>query len=571
MQSRFGLLVVVLSLSFVISCGSGSGDDTSGEISGLALPDGIEKASEVITETLLQNHVTILGGDEMEGRGPGSDGDRRARRYLTEQMQRIGLQPAFPNGAWEQPLTIVGVTGHVPDTWVFSSKEGSSLALALGADYVGGAGRQEAETTIENAPVVFVGYGIEAPEENWNDFKDADLEGAILLMLNDDPDWDEGLFGGDRKLWYGRWDYKYISAARRHAAGAIIIHTTPSAGYPWTVVQTGWTGEQFELVAGDEPRLGIQSWVTEDAAERLVAMAGLDLGDLVEKARSRDFKPVPLGMTTSIAFTTDIRPTETANVGGVLPGSDPKLADEFVVYSSHHDHFGFGEPDETGDRIYNGALDNGVAMAQNLAVAEAFAALPTAPRRSMLFLFVAAEEQGLLGSAFFANSGVFPPGKIAADINFELGNVWGKTRDVTVYGLGKSELDDLLRVAADLQGRTLTGETDVKAGWYYRSDHFSFARVGVPATWFKSGTDFIGRPDGWGEATYASWIENRYHKPSDEVTPEWVYDGLAEDARLAFTVGAAVATGDEMPRWYPGDEFEGARQRALAEVGAKGE
>ncbi|MEN8164007.1 MAG: M28 family peptidase, partial [Acidobacteriota bacterium] len=320
--------------------------------------------------------------------------------------------------------------------------------------------------------------------------------------------------------------------------------------------------------AGDEPRLGLCSWVTEDSARQLVGLSGHDLAQLIENARSRDFEPVELGITSSISFQTDVRPTETANVGGILPGSDPDLSEEYVVFSAHHDHFGIGEPDETGDRIYNGALDNGVAMAEALAVAEAFTTLPTPPRRSTLFLFVAAEEQGLLGSAYFARSGVIHPGKIAANVNFELGNVWGKTRDVTVYGLGKSDLDDLVRKAADLQGRVITGETDVKAGWFYRSDHFSFAREGVPATWFKSGTDFIGRPEGWGEATYASWIENRYHKPSDEVTAEWVFDGLAEDARLAFTVGASVAEKDQMPRWYPGDEFEATRKRALADAAA---
>jgi len=551
----------------VVGCGSGDSDQED-ETLGLSLPPGIENAAELITEDLLRNHVTILGGDGMEGRLPGSEGDRRARQYLANQMQRIGLQPAFKDGSWEQPLTLVGVTSHMPESWQFHAEDDTMLSLSLGNDFVGVAGGQTPQTMIENAPMVFVGYGIQAPEEDWNDFKDADLNGKILLMLNDDPDWDESLFGGDRKLWYGRWDYKYLSAARQGAAGAIIIHTTPSAGYPWTVVQTGWTGEQFELVAGDEPHLGVQSWVTGDSARKLVEMSGHDLDQLIEAARSREFEPVELGITTSISFQTEIRQTETANVGGILPGSDPNLADEFVVFSAHHDHFGIGEPDETGDRIYNGALDNGVAMASSLAVAEAFAALPTMTRRSALFLFVAAEEQGLLGSAYFAKSGVIHPGKFAANINFELGNVWGKTRDVTVYGLGKSNLDDLVRSAAEMQNRVVTGETDVKAGWFYRSDHFSFARAGIPATWFKSGTDFIDRPAGWGEATYASWIENHYHKPSDEVTPEWVYDGLAEDARLAFTVGTSVAERDQGPQWYPGDEFEATRQQALADAAA---
>jgi Zn-dependent M28 family amino/carboxypeptidase len=304
--------------------------------------------------------------------------------------------------------------------------------------------------------------------------------------------------------------------------------------------------------------------LTEDAARRLVALGGLDLDDLVQAARSREFRPVSLGAKTSIGFDTQIRQTETANVAGVLRGSDPELADEMVIYSAHHDHLGVGEPDETGDTIYNGALDNGVAMAQALAVARAFAARDEPPRRSVMVLFVGAEEQGLLGSKYFAANPSVPPGRIAADINFELGNVWGRTRDVIVYGKGKSTLEDLLAVEAERQGRHLTAEATLRAGWYYRSDQFSFARIGVPAIWFKSGTDFIDRPAGWGEQRYAEWIERHYHRPSDEVLDSWNYDGLVEDARLAYRLGLAVADADRMLEWYPGDEFEDERARALA-------
>jgi Zn-dependent M28 family amino/carboxypeptidase len=268
-------------------------------------------------------------------------------------------------------------------------------------------------------------------------------------------------------------------------------------------------------------------------------------------------------VTTSLEFTNDIRSTETANVAGVLRGRDPELADEVMVYSAHHDHFGIGEPDETGDTIYNGALDNGVAMSQALAVAGAFAELPERPRRSVLVFFPAAEEQGILGSKYFVESGAVHPGRMAANINFELGNVWGRTRDVMVYGLGKSELDDLVAAAAATQDRTIRAEQDVRAGWFYRSDQISFARVGVPATWFKSGVDFIGREPGWGEQQYADWIEFKYHSPADEVEADWNLEGLAEDARLAFMVGAAVTEADVTPTWYPGDEFADERAAAL--------
>lgn len=561
MRACFSALLVLGAV--LTGCGTKTPPPAATTTEELPLPPGAEAAAEQITEEDLLARVTALASDEMEGRGPGSEGDRRARRYLAQAMESLGLEPAFRGGAWEQPLTLVGVRSHVPETWEFLGSDGSVAAFRHDEEVVASAGRQQ-NAVIEDAPVVFVGYGINAPEQRWDDFKGTDLEGKVLLVLNDDPDWDEDLFAGERKLRYGRWDYKFESAAAQGAAAAIILHTTESAGYPWAVVQTGARGEEFELPAADQARLDVRAWITEAAARELVALSGHDLDELVASARSRDFAPLDLGVTTSLAVDADVRTTESANVGGILRGDD--LVDEIVIYSAHHDHFGRGAPDATGDRIYNGALDNGVAMAQALATARAFAGLPGPPRRSVMFLFVAAEEQGLLGSQYFATSGAVDPGKVAANVNFELGNVWGRTHDVTVYGRGKSELEDLLRVAAAGQERVLTGETDVRAGWFYRSDQFSFARVGIPAIWFKSGTDFIGRPEGWGEARYAEWIAEKYHRPGDEVEPAWVFDGLAEDARLAFLVGAAVATRDEMPRWRPGDEFEAVRERSLAEV-----
>jgi Zn-dependent M28 family amino/carboxypeptidase len=331
------------------------------------------------------------------------------------------------------------------------------------------------------------------------------------------------------------------------------------------VVLTGWSGEQFELPAGDEPRTQLKAWMTEEASRRLTEFAGHDLDALVEAARSRDFRPVPLGLTTSLDLAVELRETETANVGGILRGSDPGLAEEVVVLSAHHDYFGIGAPDETGDDIYNGALDNGVAMAQVLAVAEAFSALSQPPRRSVMAFFPAAEEQGLLGSKYYTEHSTIHPGKLAADINFELGNIWGRTKDVRIFGKGKSTLEDLLAELAAEQGRYVTEESTPRSGWYYRSDQFSFARIGVPAIWFKSGTDFIGRPEGWGEQQYAEWIENNYHRPSDEIEDSWNLDGLVEDALLGFRLALTVASAEEMPTWYPGDEFEDERLAALAE------
>jgi Zn-dependent M28 family amino/carboxypeptidase len=332
------------------------------------------------------------------------------------------------------------------------------------------------------------------------------------------------------------------------------------------VVRASNIGEQFELKAGNEPRTQFNGWLSWEGSQALARLGGHDLEALIEAARSRDFQPVALGVTASIDLTVDVTSKTTANVAGILHGSDPELGREMLVLSAHHDHFGIGEPDETGDVIYNGALDNGVAIAQTLAVAGAFAALPGPPRRSVLVLFPAVEEQGILGSRYFVDSGAVKPALLAANINIELGNVWGRTRDVIIYGKGKSELDDWLGEAARAQNRSTRGEQDVKAGWFYRSDQISFARAGVPAIWFKSGVDFIGREPGWGEQQYADWIEHKYHSPGDEVEDSWNLEGLAEDAQLAFRLAAAISEAQITPSWHAGDEFEAVRDAALAEL-----
>jgi Zn-dependent M28 family amino/carboxypeptidase len=527
-----------------------------------------ERATEVITEELLKRATTYLASDRLEGRAPGSRGDRLARKYLARWLGDLGFEAAAPGDSWEQPFDIVGITSHMPPQWAVESAAGRTIRLRFGEDYMAVSGLQQSEIGIDDAELVFVGYGITAPEESWDDFKGADLRGKILLMLNDDPDWDPELFAGERKLYYGRWNYKYESAARQGAAGAVIIHTTASAGYPWEVVRSSWSGEQFELPAGEGPRLGMQAWVTEESARRLVALGGDDLDSLIAAAKSRDFSPLPLGLRTSLRFSATLRTASTANVIGLLPGSDPLLSREVVIYSAHHDHLGIGEPDETGDRIYNGARDNAVAMAQALAVAEAFAMLPERPRRSLLFLFVAAEEQGLLGSRYFAANPTVHPGLMAADVNFELGNIWGRTRDVIIYGKGKSTLEQMLEELARAQGRGVSAEPDVRAGWFYRSDQFSFASIGVPAIWFQSGSDYVDRPAGWGERVHEEWIARRYHRPSDEIDESWNFEGLIEDSKLAFRLGLRVANDDCMPAWLAGDEFESLRREALLDAGA---
>ncbi len=524
-----------------------------------------EKAIEGITEELLIGIVEVLASDEYEGRGPATAGDKRTRRYLAQQLDAIGYLPAGDNGGWEQSFDIIGINATVPDQWSFTMGE-EELVLQRWDQFIAASGVQHATATIDAAEVVFVGYGIDAPEYDWNDFKGQDLNGKVLLIVNNDPDWDPGLFAGDTRLYYGRWDYKYATAAQQGAVGAIIIHTAPSAGYPWQVVQTSWTGEQFELPAGAESRLQVVSWVTEDAAQSLVSLAGKDLAELVESAKERTFRPVSLGVTTSLTFSNALSEVSTANVLGILPGSDPELADEVVIYTAHHDHLGIGVADDTGDTIYNGARDNAAGVAQVLAIANALQSLPQAPKRSIMILFVAAEEQGLLGSKYYAAHPTVHPGRIAANINYDGGNIWGKSRDVSYIGLGKSSLDGVVRTVAERQSRIVKPDLFPDRGMYYRSDQFSFAHIGVPAMYLGKPTDFVGRSADWGLQQIQEYEDVRYHQPGDELTDSWFFEGMVDDAVFGFWVGLMIANAAEMPSWTPGDEFEAARKAALAEL-----
>ena len=533
-----------------------------------ALPGAVEAAARsYLTRAALEGPIRFLSADLLEGRGPATRGDQLARLYLQTRLEGMGYQPAFANGAWQQPFDVVGIKGQFPKSWSFQGRS-ARVDLTWREDYIAVSGVQSESVAVDDAELVFVGYGIQAPEFRWDDFKGTNLAGRILVMMNNDPDWDPNLFAGKRRLYYGRWSYKYESAARQGAAAAIIIHTTPSAGYPWQVVQSSWGGEAFELPAGNEPRVRVKAWATEDAVRRLLQSDGYDLNKLVASARSRDFHPVPLGIRTSLAFTNKLSSVQTANVGGVLRGSDAKLAAQVVVLSAHHDHFGIGEPDASGDRIYHGAVDNASGCAQVLAVAQALAALPERPRRSVLALFVAGEERGLLGSRYYAEHPTFPAGRIAADINIDGGNIFGRTRDATSIALGKSSLDEIAARVAATQGRVVKGDQFPDRGYYYRSDQFSFARIGVPALFFDDGTDFVGRPPGWGREQIEQWELRKYHQPSDRLDDSWNFDGMIEDAQLAMLSAWLVAQADALPAWKPGDEFEAARKRALAAVGS---
>jgi Zn-dependent M28 family amino/carboxypeptidase len=554
-------LIACLGVTTLVIAGCGRSQTGSGreaETNTAAL----ETAATQITSDSLRDAVATLASDEFEGRAPGTAGDRRTRAFLAGRLEALGFRAGGPGGQWEQPFDVVGLTPRVPATWRFQGA--SSVELRSRDDFIAVSGVQAELASLDRAEVVFVGYGIEAPEHRWDDFKGADVRGKVLLMLNNDPDWDPSLFEGVRRLYYGRWTYKYESAARHGAAGAIIIHTTPSAGYPWQVVQSSWSGEQFELPTEGEQRVQIRAWTTEAAARRLVAAAGKSLDDLVAAARSRDFVPVPLGLRTSLTLRNTLTKAQTANVAGLLEGRDPELRREVVIFTAHHDHLGLGEPDSTGDRIYNGARDNATGCAQLLAIARALSGLPEKPRRSILMLFVAAEEQGLLGSQFYARHPTFAAGRIAANVNYDGAGIWGRTSDVTLIGLGKSSLDDVARAVAARQGLVLEGDQFPDRGFYYRSDQFSFAKIGVPALKFGAGLHVVGKPENWGREQMEAWEARQYHQPSDELDSSWNFDGMIAEAQLGLYSGWHVAEADAMPAWKPGDEFEAARKAAIA-------
>lgn len=521
-----------------------------------------------ITEDRLHGHIRFLSDDLLEGRGPASMGDLLTQLYLESQFRGYGLQKFDSLDGYRQNFPMIGLTSTPEPRWVFRDrKDRQNVAeFQYFADYIAVAGTPAESTNIEDSEVVFVGFGIQAPEYQWDDYKGVDLRGKILLMLNNDPESDPGLFGGTRRLYYGRWDYKYASAARQGAAGAILIHTDESAGYPFSVVQTSWTGEEFELSDSAAPRLSMKAWLTKKATDQLLSAAGLDLADLLVAAETREFQPIPLGVSLSTTIRCQARSSQSANVMGVLSGSDPALADQYIVLMAHHDHIGISDSrDERGDNIYNGAIDNASGTAALLTLAESFSCGPR-PRRSLLFAAVGAEEQGLLGSKYFAQHPPVPHGKLSAVINMDGANFLGPTRDVHVIGFGKSSLDNLVQAVAERQSRLVVPDRQPSRGYYYRSDQFSLAQVGVPGVYLHSGYEVIGKPDGWGKEQLDAWTKQHYHQRSDEYNPNWDLSGAVQDLRLLAEVCWLAANQDDMQSWNPGDEFEAARKAALQEI-----
>jgi Zn-dependent M28 family amino/carboxypeptidase len=520
-------------------------------------------AAQSLTAELMRSHVAFLADDRLEGRGPGSQGDKDAQRYIATRMEALGLEPAAPGGGWYQPFDLVGVTTRNPDT-LRIAKGPEAVELRSRDEYIATSGVQVPEVKVEDAELVFVGYGIVAPEYGWDDFKGADLKGKVLLVMNNDPEDDPALFAGKTRLYYGRWRYKYEQAARLGAAGVLIIHTEPSAGYKWQVVQTSWSGEQFSLPHESEPQLPLQAWTTEDGARKIARLAGQDLDALRQAALKKGFRPVPLGVTLSVTLQNTVQKTQTANVIGRLPGRDPVLSKEAVLYTAHHDHLGKKDGPAGTDTIYNGALDNASGVGAMLAIAKAFAVLEPAPRRSVIFAAVAAEEQGLLGSQYLAAHPPVPAGRLAANINIDGASIWGRTSDLTMIGFGKSDLDAWVTGLAALQGRTVVPDQFPDKGFFYRSDQFNLAKIGVPAAYFHGGTKVIGKPEAWGKEQREKFEATDYHQPSDELRDTWDWSGVVQDAELLFHLGVKVANATPLPAWKPGDEFEAARKKALS-------
>ncbi|MGH9142303.1 MAG: M28 family metallopeptidase [Vicinamibacterales bacterium] len=511
-------------------------------------------------------HTKKLSSDEFEGRAPGTRGENLTVNYLADQFKAVGLKPGNLDGTYFQPVPLVGIT-PTPAPLVFR-KGGEEQTLKWKDDVVAWTKHVAPSAVLQDSELVFVGYGVVAPEFNWDDYKGVDVKGKTLVVLVNDPpvpdpahadQLDPKTFGGKAMTYYGRWTYKYEMAAQQGAAGVLIVHETGPAGYGFNVVQ-GKTGEQFDLVTPDKNmgRAAVEGWITLDSAKALLKAAGQDFDQLKSQAATRDFKPVPLGFTASMTIENKLRTINSRNVIAKLEGSDPKLKSEYVVYTAHWDHFG-----KTADGIFHGAEDDGLGCAALIEMGRAFTKLPSPPRRSILFLAVTAEEQGLLGSQFYSVMPIYPLAKTVADINMDSWNTHGRTKDMTLTGYGASDLDDYARDAAAEQGRTVHGDAEPEKGFYYRSDHFNFAKEGVPALDLAGGVDYIGKPKEFGEQMRKEWTDKRYHTPLDVVMPDWDLTGLREDLRVLFAVGQRVAQADKMPDWKPGNEFKAKRDEML--------
>jgi len=537
-----------------------------------AAPSLDDAVNKIDGDSVLE-HIKALSSDEMEGRAPGTHGEALAIDYLQQQLKKLGLEPGNPDGTYVQQVPLVGITSQ--STLSYTAADGKPVPLRFMDDYVSWSVRTEKAIHVKNSELVFVGYGVQAPEYEWDDFKGVDLKGKTLVMLINDPpvpdpkhpkQLDPKVFDGKGMTYYGRWTYKFEMAARMGAAAALIVHEAKPAGYPFEVVRNSWGHENFSIesrqVNPDFP--SVPGWIQLERAKEIFKAAGQDFEALKKAAVSRSFKPVPLGVTVQIDMQNSWRSVASHNVVARIPGADPALKKEAVIYSAHWDHFGVDEslPGPRSQQVFHGALDNAAGAAALLEVARAYKALPAAlaPKRSIVFLFTTAEERGLLGAQYYVRHPLYPLERTLVDINMDGLNVWGRTRDVELSGMGKSGADDVVVSVAKSQDRVVKPDSLPEFGSFYRSDQFEFAKAGVPAVYIRPGRDFIGQKPGYGNAQVQDYIAHRYHTVNDTVQSNWKLQGAEEDIALIFQTGYKIAQAAEAPKWQPGAEFKAARE-----------
>lgn len=516
-------------------------------------------AIKSINEQSFAKHIRILASDEFKGRKPFTIGETKTINYLKTEFEKLGLKPG--NGkSFFQEVPMVDIKSLPEEQLVIKGKNGSVTASYL-TGFVAGTKHVATEVSITNSPLVFAGYGIVAPEYNWNDYAGLDVKGkTVVVMINDPGLSDPGLFKGKNMTYYGRWTYKFEEAARQGATGILIIHDDVPAGYPWSVVRSGWNKSKLQLETADQnkSRATVEGWISLDIAKQLFALAGKD-ESLFKEALKPGFKAVDLGLTTSLKIKTTIKRSVSNNVLALIPGA--KRADEAVIYSAHWDHFGVGEVIK-GDSVYHGAVDNATGVAALLELATAFKNAKVKPERSVLFISFTGEEQGLLGSEYYAKYPAFPAKKSVADLNMDMMGLAGKTKDIVVYGYGQSELEDYAASSAKKQGRIIVADPVPSSGLYYRSDHFNFAKVGIPSLFTGSGVDNVTHGREWGMKQADDYIKTRYHSPQDNFDEKtWDMSGMVEDVRLLFDMGFRLSIEKGFPKWKTGSEFKAIREK----------
>ncbi|MGP0072150.1 MAG: M28 family peptidase [Bryobacteraceae bacterium] len=515
-------------------------------------------AQNDISGERMRAHVKFLASDLLEGRGVGTRGGELATNYIAAQFAIAGAKPAGDNGTYFQRVPMVGVTTS-PNASLSAVGANQTVSFKWLDDFVGVSELQQPDDQFD-AEAVFVGHGIVAPEFHWDDFKGVDVKGKVLVLFTNEPPSDDPKFFGGRALtYYGRWTYKYEEAARLGAKGVLIIHTTPTAGYSYDVVRSSWGKEdpQLKLPAG-QPALAFAGWVTQDAGAKLLALSGRTVDQLLTAANSRDFKPIPLGIHIRANIPTEIRQIQSDNVIAKVEGSDPQLKSQAIIFTAHWDHLGIG-PAVNGDNIYNGAVDNATGCAMIIEMARAWAALEHKPKRSAIFMAVTAEEAGLRGSEYYAEHPVIPLSKTALNLNFDAFYPFGRTKDVSVTGAERTTVWPVVEEAAHRMELAIKPDAQPEQGHFYRSDHFSLAHAGVPAFSIDLGTDYYGKPAGYGDKIFAEYNDKHYHQPSDEYHDDWDFSGMEEAAQFGFLIGMTVANEPQLPTWHSGDEFLPAR------------